>query len=222
MELILALVLAAGRASGALPPVPAITLCGKVEAPVLTAKLDVLVEVFGAEETGTPANPVARFDNVRVHYGIEATTLEPDRQGEDGGLEPTLALFEPLRPDGRYYLPWEIPAGTKLVDEGRWDGWDAWLGNDNDGIVDNALEFVAVQRDRVKVRWTGHTGDCDFLLEGELAIGEVRVSAPGDADIADVLATVFGDAMARANVASERRKDQWTKTPRLVAVVTPK
>src|SRR6188472_1614620 len=83
---------------------PTITLCGKPQAQVLTASLEVMVEVFGADD-GTPANPVARFDNVRVHYGIEVSTLDPDRSGEDGGLEPTLGLFEPLREDGRYFLP---------------------------------------------------------------------------------------------------------------------
>lgn len=209
-------------ATMATPPVPTITICGAAQPPVLTAQLEVLVEAFGADDTGTPANPVARFDGVRVHYGVEATTLDPDRQGEDGGLEPSLGLFEPLRPDGRYYLPWDIPAGTKLVDGGEWGGWDAWLGNDNDAIDDNALELVDVKRDRVRLRWTGRTSDCDFLLEGDVAIGEVRVSAPADADIGAVLATLFGDAIARTRVDVERREDSWTKTTHLVALITPK
>lgn len=209
-------------ATMASPPVPTITVCGASQPPVLTAQLEVLVEVFGADDTGTPANPVARFDGLRVHYGIEATTLDPDRQGEDGGLEPTLGLFEPLRPDGRYYLPWDIPAGTKLVDDERWGGWDAWLGNDNDAIVGNTLEFTAVRRDRLGVRWTGRTDDCEFVLEGDMRIGTVRVSAPGDTDIDAALATLFGDAIARTNVSVDRREDQWTKALRANAIVVPK
>ena len=217
------LLFALAAVSAAPPPAPTITLCGKPQAQVLTASLAVMVEVFGADD-GTPANPVARFDNVRVHYGIEASTLDPDRSGEDGGLEPTLGLFEPLGPDGRYFLPWQIPAGTKLVEDDRWGGWDAWLGNDNDGIGENTLEFIAVSRDRVEVRWQGRIdGDCEFLLEGEMPIGDVRVSAPGDADIDAVLATVFGDIKALgARVTVERNVDKWTKTPRLAASITPK
>lgn len=206
-------------ASATLPPAPAITLCGKPQPPVLSASLTVTIEVFGADDTGTPPNP--RFAGIDVQYGIDATTLDPDAQGEDGGLEPTLGSFELLRPDGHYVLPWDIPPDTKLVDEA--DAWEAWLGNDNDGIGSNALEFADIARDRVRVRWSGNTGDCAFLLEGELPIGEVRVSAPADADVMAALAAAFGsDAIARTNVKVDELEDQWTKTKRLVAIVTPK
>lgn len=205
------------------PPAPAITLCGQAQAPVLTARFGVLVEVLDPVEAGAPADAGTRFANVRVHFALDATTLDPDRQGEDGGLEPTLGGFEPLRPDGRYWLPWDVPPGTKLDDASLDEGWDAWLGNDNAAIGDNALEFVGVARDRVEVKWTGRTGDCEFVLEGEVPIGEVRVSAPPRADVAAALARVFGgDAMARTNVATERLEDEWTKTARLVAIVTPR
>ena len=203
--------------------VPSVTVCGERQAPVLDARIEVAVEVFGPDD-GAPANPVARFPNVRVAYAIEATTLDVDRQGEDGGVEPSLELFEPLRPDGRYWLPWDIPNGTKLVEDDRWGGWNAWLGNDNDGMGDNTLEFVDVTKRRVDVRWNGRIDtDCPFVLEGALRIGEVRVTAPGDADVAAVLATVFGDLETLgARVTIERSVDSWTKTPRITALVTPR
>lgn len=214
------------RAAEPRPRDPSLTVCGKAHRGPVRSALRVLVETF-EPGSGTPANPIKRFADIRVGYSIELSTLPHDRRGEDGGLEPALALFEPMRPDGKHYhLPWTIPAGTRLVEDERWGGWDAWLGNDNDAIVDNVLMFLEVDAKGARIRWTGRVAagtDCRFEFEGRVPFESVILGAIASRDTAKDLDLVFGAANRGAyDVRKEEFVEKWTKERRQRLTLVPR
>ena len=102
---------------------------------------------------GTFANPIERFPDIRVHNAIYLSTESDEDSGMDGGIEPSLELFEPLIPStDNYYLPWNITEGLILTDEGKWEGWSAWMGNDNDQIYESKLQFLGADDSHVFVK----------------------------------------------------------------------
>jgi hypothetical protein len=225
----LVLVVAAPIASGAPPSGTTFTLCGEPQT-LQKAMIDVYVGVYGPK-SGTPGNPVARHGLVRVGYGLELSTLPEARRGEDGGIEPELALFEPLVPGtDHYYLPWNLPAGLRLADTGEWGGWDAWLGNDNAQLDENTLEFLRADPHTVRVRWEATVldrDDCRMLFEGDVAIGEVMLGVDsdveGEVDIDAVLDQVFGMAQRQGSeVLIEHPVDKWTGKRGTVARLRPR
>ena len=146
---------------------------------------------------GTPGNPIARFDDFQIYHAIQLSTEAPEDSGVDAGLEPFVELFEPLVNESRYYLPWNIPPGTRLTDDGQWDGWSAHLGNDNSWIKENLIEFVRATRTGVLVRWTGKVPDVGaFEFEGEVAVGPMIMHGLASMNVAEILEQAYGPSQA--------------------------
>lgn len=167
---------------------------------------------------GSFANPIERFSDLRVHNAIYLSTESDENTGMDGGIEPSLELFEPLlAATDHYYLPWNIPAGLILTDEGEWEGWSAWLGNDNGQIYDSILQFLGANDTEVFVKWTGSdSDDRPFAFEGALRIAPIIMYGLATLNVNDVLRRLFGEEQAAsvivdAEAVADSQYSEWVK-----------
>ncbi|MEI8363256.1 MAG: hypothetical protein WCG35_08560 [Betaproteobacteria bacterium] len=167
---------------------------------------------------GTFANPIERFPDIRVHNAIYLSTESDEDSGMDGGIEPSLELFEPLIPStDNYYLPWNITEGLILTDEGKWEGWSAWMGNDNDQIYESKLQFLGADDSHVFVKWTGSdSDDHPFVFEGALQIAPIIMYGLASLDVPHILSRLFGEDQAaslivNAEAVKGRQHPEWVK-----------
>lgn len=169
-------------------------------------------------DAGTFANPIERFPDLRVNNGIFLSAESDEDSGMDGGIEPSLELFEPLiSSTNNYYLPWNIPEGLVLTDSGEWEGWSAWMGNDNDPIYDSKLQFSGASDSHVFVKWTGvDSGGHPFVFEGALQIAPVIMYGLASLNVPLILSRLFGEDQAAslivdAEAVKGSQYQEWVK-----------
>ena len=196
---------------------PRLVVGDTVHTRITHASYEVTIET--SDPTGLRyANPIKRFKELRVGFLIDLSCEEEGEEGLDGACSPSLDLFEPLIPGtNHYYLPWFTPAQLSLQDTGAWEGWDAWLGNDNLMIEDCQLTFLGATASHINVRWTGRLqDDRPFLYEGPLAIRPIILYGASTMDVRALLERIFGAEQAqRLAVEQERiggpRGDDYTR-----------
>lgn len=161
---------------------------------------------------GTFANPIERFPDLRVHNAIYLSTESDENAGMDGGIEPSLELFEPLiGATDHYFLPWNIPEGLTITDDEEWEGWSAWMGNDNGPIYDSKLQFLGASDSQIRVRWTGSdSDDRPFVFEGTLQIMPIIMYGVASLNLPQILHRLFGEVQAASLIvnASPVRESQ--------------
>jgi hypothetical protein len=158
---------------------------------------------------GSFANPIERFEHLRVHHSM---TLELNQSKANmGDLErrPCVELFEPLSKlnPKHYLLPWEISDGSTLKESNEWGGWVAASAH-NEPMENTKLVFSKATHKNIFLKWSAQLPNGKFVFEGPVKIEPVTMYGISSLDYKSVLETLYGkEVLTKIRVKSQRIKN---------------